>query len=111
MDNKINAHCSICGKGYSVCNSCLEQKSFKPWRTIVDSIEHYKIYMVLHEYTLSRDINAARVSLKKCNLDGLENFNNEVKNTINLILSSEERQSISKPEKKASVNISTTKNK
>jgi len=37
-ENNINAYCKICGQGYHVCNSCQNQKVFKPWRSIVDSI-------------------------------------------------------------------------
>lgn len=89
-NNNINAHCCICGAGYHVCNSCLDQKEFKPWRTITDNIEHYKIYLVIHDYTLSKDKEfakkMAREQLQMCDLSGLENFNSEIKSIINDIL-------------------------
>ena len=59
-EKNINAYCSICGNGYHVCRSCSEQKTFKPWRSIVDNIEHYKIYLALHEYTLSKNKEVAK---------------------------------------------------
>jgi len=39
MGEQNNAICAICGTSYRACNSCLEQKSFQPWRTVVDSIK------------------------------------------------------------------------
>lgn len=86
MAENINAYCSICGKGYHVCNSCLEQKTFKPWRTIVDSIEHYKIYMAIHGYTLSKNKESAKQELEKCDLTGLENFKPEIQSVIKEIM-------------------------
>ena len=86
MAENINAYCSICGKGYHVCNSCLEQKTFKPWRTIVDSIEHYKIYMAIHGYTLLKNKESAKQELEKCDLAGLESFKPEIKAVIKEIM-------------------------
>jgi hypothetical protein len=86
MAENINAYCAICGKGYHVCNSCLEQKTFKPWRTIVDSIEHYKIYMAIHGYTLLKNKELAKQELEKCDLSGLENFKPEIKTVIKEIM-------------------------
>ena len=86
MSNTNNAICSICGKPYKVCNSCLEQKTFKPWRTVTDTIEHYKIYMAIHGYTISNNKKKAKDELEKCDLSGLEDFNPEIKKVIKEIL-------------------------
>lgn len=86
MSNTNNAICSICGNPYKICNSCLEQKTFKPWRTVTDTIEHYKIYMAIHGYTISNNKEKAKDELKKCDLSGLENFNPEIKKVIKDIL-------------------------
>lgn len=85
-ENNINAYCKICGQGYHVCNSCQNQKIFKPWKSIVDSIEHYKIYMAIHSYTISKNKESAKEELQKCNLTGLESFNPEIKSVINEIM-------------------------
>lgn len=85
-ENNINAFCSICGSGYHICNSCLEQKTFKPWRTVADSIEHYKIYLAIHSYTVSKDKEGAKVELEKCDLSGLDNFKQEIKSVIKEIM-------------------------
>lgn len=51
MSNTSNATCAICGKPYEVCRTCQSITSFKPWRTITDTMECYKIYMIIHQYT------------------------------------------------------------
>ena len=86
-DNNINAYCKICGTGYRSCNSCSEQKTIKPWRSIVDTIDHYKIYLAIHGYTISKDKEKARQELQNCNLSGLETFNAEIKSVIKEIMS------------------------
>ncbi len=99
-ENNINAYCSVCGKGYHICNSCLEQKSLKPWRTITDTIEHYKIYMAIHGYTLSKNKEIAKQELQNCDLSGLENFNPEIKAVIKEIMTEHKRaKTVSKKEK------------
>lgn len=45
-----NHWCSVCGTGYYACDSCKEVSSFKPWRTITDTIEHYKIHLIVTDY-------------------------------------------------------------
>ncbi len=85
-ENNINAHCSICNKGYHICHSCTEQKSIKPWRSVTDTIEHYKIYMAIHGYTLSKNKVSAKKELKNCDLSGLESFNPEIKSVIKEIM-------------------------
>lgn len=86
MENNVNAHCTICGKGYHVCQSCLNIKTFKPWRTVTDTIEHYKIYLAIHKYTISKNKDKAKKDLKDCNLSELNSFVPEIKNIINEIM-------------------------
>ena len=64
-DNNINAYCAICNEGYHICNSCHNQKVFKPWRTVTDTIEHYKIYLAIHRYTVTKNKELAREELQK----------------------------------------------
>lgn len=89
-ENNINAYCKICGQGYHVCNSCQSQKVFKPWRSIVDSVEHYKIYLAIHSYTISKNKELAKEELQKCDLTGLESFNPEIKSAISEIMETSE---------------------
>lgn len=98
MSNTNNAVCSICGKPYKVCRTCSEQKTFKPWRTVTDTIEHYKIYMAVHGYTVSKNKEKAKNDLEKCDLSGLDNFNPEIKKVIKEI-----KENIAKPKAKKTV--------
>lgn len=85
-ENNINAYCRICGEGYHVCNTCKEQKTFKAWRSVTDTPGHFLIYSALHQYTISKDKNAAKEELQKCDLTGLENFKPEIKSVIREIM-------------------------
>ena len=67
MSKELNATCSICGKRYFVCSTCRSVKTVKPWRTITDTIECYKIYMIVHNYknnAISKE--ESRKQLKEC---------------------------------------------
>lgn len=91
MAESFNHTCSICGAGYNACSGCMDVKSYAPWRTIVDNIEHYRIFMVLRDYNNQcMDKSLAKEQLVKCNLAGLDDFIPEVKNIINEILSYED---------------------
>ena len=68
MDSKTNAVCDICGRAYKVCRTCQGIQSFKPWRTVVDTLDHYRIYLVLSEYTNTHNKEKARHDLEYCNL-------------------------------------------
>lgn len=82
--------CTICNNEYEVCNTCKNQKIFKPWRTVTDTIEHYKIYLAIHSYTVSNNNELAREELQKCDLTGLESFNPEIKSVIKEIMAGNE---------------------
>lgn len=50
MSKELNAECLICGAKYHSCMSCREQKEIKPWRNITDTVEHYKIFLIVSDY-------------------------------------------------------------
>jgi hypothetical protein len=87
--NEINAYCTICNTGYHVCKSCLEMKSFKPWRTVTDTFEHYRIFLAVHGYTISKDKDTAKSELQNCDLSDLESFRPEIQKIIKEILTEE----------------------
>lgn len=86
MSAQHNTTCSICGAPYRICNSCLQNKSFQSWRTIADTIDHYKIFMALHGYTLSGDRETARQELQHCDLSGIDGFKPEIKAAVQEIM-------------------------
>lgn len=85
MPNKFNATCAICGEHYYVCNTCKSTKKLKPWRTITDSIECYKIYMIIHAYkngSITKE--KARKMLDECLLP--QNMQSHIKAVITEII-------------------------
>ena len=86
MSEKFNSVCDICGKPYRVCNSCKDIKSFTPWRTITDTMDHYKIFLVLSNYTNTKDRARAKQALETCDLSELETFRPEIKAVIKEIM-------------------------
>ena len=86
MSQELNATCDICGKKYHVCNSCKEVKSFTPWRTVTDTMQHYIIFLALSEYTKTKDKEKAKEELSKCDLSELDTFNENIKTAIKEIM-------------------------
>ena len=69
MSENLNATCAICGEKYHVCRPCRETKVFKPWRTITDSINCYKIYIIIHDYTNKKITKEkAKEQLSECTI-------------------------------------------
>lgn len=86
MENNINAYCGICGHGYHVCMSCQESK-ISPWRSIVDNMEHYKIFLTIRDYE-NGYINKEKANKQLSNIDlsEIENFLPEIKAKIEEIM-------------------------
>ena len=86
MSQELNATCDICGKKYHICSSCKEVKSFTPWRTVTDTMQHYLIFLALSEYTKTKDKEKAKEELSKCDLSELDTFNENIKSAIKEIM-------------------------
>lgn len=86
MDQKTNAICDICGREYKVCRTCQGIQSFKPWRTVVDTLDHYKIYLVLSEYTNTHNKEKAKHDLAYCDLSDQDTFTESTRKAIAEIL-------------------------
>lgn len=110
-ENNINAYCKICDQGYHICNTCKNQKIFKPWRTVTDTIEHYKIYLAIHSYTISKNKELAKEELQKCNLTGLESFNPEIKSVIKEIMETPVKVKISSRKRKEYIEVENEENR
>lgn len=90
MAEKNNAHCTICGKPYHVCLSCLDSMRLSPWKIHTDTAEHFKISQIVHG--VSTNIytkDEARTKLKNVNLDDIETFRPHIKKIIEDILKEE----------------------
>lgn len=96
MSDYINTFCAICGKGYHICTSCQDTKTFSSWRTVADTPGHFKIYTLIHAYHYGRlDREEAASQLKECDLSGLTEFVPEIRATIEEILAASAPQNIS----------------
>jgi hypothetical protein len=83
MSKEINHWCVVCGKGYHACDSCNETKSFTPWRTLTDSIEHFKIFTVLKDFNnklISK--KEARELLSNVDLSDKDSFKDSAKSVL-----------------------------
>lgn len=81
---KINHWCVLCGTGYHACDTCDKEKNFTPWRTLTDTIEHYKIFTILKDYN-NHLINSeqAKELLSKLDLSGKDNYKESAKKVLN----------------------------
>ena len=89
MANK-RAACLICGEEYDVCRLCPSTAKYTPWRTLCDSVEHYKIYLLLSEYdggVISKEDACEYLTKLKISEDEIETFIPSVKKTVKEILS------------------------
>ena len=97
MSKKINHWCVVCGKGYHACDSCNEIKSFTPWRSLTDSIEHFKIFSVLKDYNNNLiDKNEAKEMLSNVDLSDKDSFKESSKRLIDDIFKEDIVQKVTK---------------
>jgi hypothetical protein len=83
MKSKINHYCCVCGIGYNSCDHCNGVKSYTPWRILTDSIDHYKIYIIVCDYRdkkITKD--KAKEMLSHVDITGWETFKEGTKNLI-----------------------------
>lgn len=50
MSKTDMAVCTICGRNYKTCLSCKNLNITKPWRSITDTVECYKIFLAVSQY-------------------------------------------------------------
>lgn len=96
MAEKINATCSICGKGYYKCLSCLTEIRATPWKQYTDTSEHYKIFQVIRGYNTNvYTKEEAKEKLQTIDLSDLNELRDNIKKTIKYIL--KEDKNVRKP--------------
>lgn len=101
MVEQNNATCAVCGKEYHVCQSCRNQLSFVPWRTITDTANCYKIHIILNDYTNKRITkHKAKEQLEMCDLTGMSGFLPEIKAAVESIVKEEATNEHRKTRKK-----------
>lgn len=90
MAEKLNATCAICNTKYHICGTCKNAKATKPWRAVTDTIDCYKIYLIVHQYTNGAITKGtAQQQLENCTLP--KTFQPHVKAVIDKILSPDEK--------------------
>ena len=106
MAETLNATCAICGKKYHACNTCSSIKTFKPWRTITDSIDCYKIYQIVYDYTNKIiDKDKAKELLGDCVMP--DTFQLHIKKVIKEIMNVDKVKKTTS--KKTSITVEETK--
>lgn len=80
---KINHWCVLCGAGYHSCDLCNSQKTFTPWRTLTDTLEHFQIFMILKDYNNRRiDRKEAVELLSAFDLSDRETYKDSAKSVL-----------------------------
>lgn len=90
MAEYLNAKCAICEKKYHLCKTCEDVKTFSPWRTVTDTIDCYKIFLVLSEYTKTKNKKQVKKELSTCNLKEKDVFAPHIKAAIDEIMAEPE---------------------
>ena len=89
---KNNSICAICGKPYYTCNSCNDFRRLYPWKMFTDTSEHYKIYQIIHGYSIGvYNKEETKEKLQNVNLSDLETLIESIKNIIYDILGNENK--------------------
>jgi len=97
---EINSYCNICGKGYHLCLSCNNTKELTPWKIYTDTSEHYKIYQIIHGYSVGvYTKNEAKEKLQNVDLSDLESLRDNIKKIIKDIMSTKSHKSKVKSKK------------
>ena len=92
MAEKINATCSICGKGYYKCLTCQAEIKATPWKQYTDTSEHYKIYQVIRGFNTGvYTKEEAKDKLKAIDLSDLNDLRDNIKKIIKDIMKEDKK--------------------
>ena len=87
MAHELNATCAICGNRYHTCVTCKSVMELNPWKIHTDTSEHFKIYQIIHGYSVGvYTKKEANSKLKMVDLSDFENLRDNIKDIINDIM-------------------------
>lgn len=73
-----------------MCETCGTIKTFTPWRSLTDSAVHYRIFLIIRDFTNKQiSKSEAKALLTACDLTDLEEFIPEIKVMIKALISEE----------------------
>lgn len=93
MTEKNNAVCSICGKSYYACMSCLDAMKLHPYKRFTDTAEHFKVFQVVRG--LSTGVytkDESKEKFKNIDLGDIESFRPHIKDIIKDVLKEEKAE-------------------
>lgn len=105
MAIKTKSTCVVCGSEYDVCLSCKDQDRIKPWRSIADSVDCYKIFLALSQYSngyISKDEAKRQLGQIQYNKNTLKE---EVHAKVDEIMHTENERANSKKAKTPAVDV------
>lgn len=97
MNKELNATCAICGSRYHMCITCKSIMELNPWKIHTDTSEHYKIYQILHGYSVGiYNKKEAKLKLKMVDLSDFDSLRDNIKDLINIIMAEDEEDNVGK---------------
>ena len=84
MAEKLNRTCIACGKKYSYCNHCSQDRDKEPWYSIYCSGNCRKVFMATTDY-LANEITKeqAKEIFETCDLSNRYTFKGKINEVIN----------------------------
>lgn len=91
--------CCICGAEYAYCPNCANTHA---WKFYTDTHEHYQVFMILQQYSVTKDKEEARIALGNIGItekSDLDIFKPKIAEKIRAIFEDSE-QKLGKTEKR-----------
>ena len=97
-----NTTCLACGSRYYHCKTCEQYKNINFWRSNACCPEHFKAYMLAHEYAYGEvSIADAKRQLKNIDCSGVLDSGTDVAQIIKEILATETKKKHTESEPQA----------
>lgn len=83
-------YCLCCGKEIDLCPHCPTEVRYTPWRTLADSMGHFKLFCVAQDYASGKLSKAdAKELLERIDTTGYEHFKTQTGAILREILAPE----------------------